>query len=392
MRPPPVLSWGDAVDQRLQNYYLANAIGLGAALVGVSAVYVAGVHSPMVLIDMVVMSVALTIVLVGIPLTRRYGAAAAVGAMVASTTVFGLGATWVSPFLAPLAVTAQLVPLTAALAHVGRRVIRSVLAVTLVVGPLTVAIAEVRRPDAEGIHPLAAAASSAVALPFIIVVLAMAIQDNYRRLAEQADALRESRSQIVSVADATRRGLERDLHDGAQQRLVLMSVELGRMRSLLAEGRADEADAVAATVVRHNHEALQELRDLAQGIYPPLLAERGLPPALRAASRRCVVACTVDADDVPRYDEVVEAAVYFCILEALQNVVKHSGASEVHVALSARPRLTFEVVDDGRGFDVSEHHASGGLLGMQARIVAAGGRLEVASVPGEGTTVRGTFA
>ena len=388
----PVLSWGEAVDPRLQNYYLANLIGLGGALIGVSVVYAAGVHSPMVLATMVVMAVALTIVLAGIPLTRTWGPAAAVAAMSASTMVFGLGATWSSPFLAPLAVTAQLVPLTAALAHVGRRVIRSVLAVTLVVGPLTVAIAELRRPDAEGIHPMAAAISSAAALPFIIVVLAMAIQDNYRRLAEQRDALRESRAQIVSVADATRRGLERDLHDGAQQRLVLMSVELGRMRSLLAEGNTAEADEVAAAVVRHHHEALSELRDLAQGIYPPLLAERGLRPALRAAARRCVVPCTVDADDLPRYDEAVEAAVYFCILEALQNVVKHSGAGEVRVELTAGPRLVFEVTDDGAGFDPREHPASGGLLGMQARIAAAGGRLEVSSAPGEGTTVRGLLS
>jgi signal transduction histidine kinase len=257
----------------------------------------------MVRADLAVMAVALSVVLIGIPLTRTGGAPAAVWAMVASTAVFGLGVTWSSPFLVPLAVTAQLVPLTAALAHVGRRVIRGVLGTTLVVGPATVALAELRRPVAEGIHPTAAAIAAAVALPFIIVVLAMAIQDNYRRLADHADALRESRSQIVSVADATRRGLERDLHDGAQNRLVLMSVELGRLRTLLTQGRTTEAAEVVTAVIRHNHDALQELRELAQGIYPPLLAERGLPPALRAAARRCVIACTVDADDIPRYDE-----------------------------------------------------------------------------------------
>ena len=312
-------------------------------------------------------------------------------AMVASAAVFGLGAVWSSPFLAAVAVTAQFVPLTAALAHVGPRVIRPVLVVTLLVGSATVAVAELRRPDAELIAPIAAAVSSAVALPFIILVLAMAIRENNRRLADQADALRESRAQIVSVADATRRGLERDLHDGAQNRLVLMSVELGRLRSLLAQGRTREAAEVVAAVVRHNHDALQELRELAQGIYPPLLAERGLPPALRAAARRCAISCTVDADDIPRYDEAVEAAVYFCILEALQNAVKHSGAADVRVQLTADPLLVFEVRDDGAGFDAKEQQQSGGLLGMQARIAAAGGRLEVSSAPGAGTTVRGSF-
>ena len=388
----PLLHWADSLDPRLQRFYLANVVCLASALVVLAIAYVAGLRSPMVLADLVVMAVALVIVLVGIPLTRTGGTSAAVWAMVASTAVFGLGATWSSPFLAPLAVTAQLVPLTAALAHVGRRVIASVLALTLVLGPLTVALAELRRPVAEEIQPMAAAISSAAGLPLIILVLAMAIRDNYRRLAEQTDALRESRAQIVSVADATRRGLERDLHDGAQNRLVLMSVELGRLRTLLAEGRTGEAEEVVAAVVRHNHEALQELRELAQGIYPPLLAERGLPPALRAAARRCVISCTVDSDDIPRYDEAVEAAVYFCILEALQNVVKHSGAAEVKVQLTADPRLVFEVTDDGAGFDVGEQFGSGGLLGMQARIAAAGGRLEVASAPGEGTTVRGTFS
>ncbi|HXH80887.1 sensor histidine kinase [Nocardioides sp.] len=386
-----VLGWADSLDPRLQRYYLANLLGLFSALVALTIAYAVGLRSPMVEADIGVMSVALIIILVGIPLARNRGATAAVWAMVASSAVFGLGAVWSSPFLAPIAVTAQFVPLTAALAHVGPRVIRAVLVITLLVGSATVAVAELRRPDAELIAPIAAAISSAVALPFIIAVLAMAIRENNRRLAEQADALRESRSQIVSVADATRRGLERDLHDGAQNRLVLMSVELGRLRSLLAEGRTSEAAEVVAAVVRHNHDALQELRELAQGIYPPLLAERGLPPALRAAARRCAISCTVDADDIPRYDEAVEAAVYFCILEALQNAVKHSGAPEVRVHLSAERQLRFEVIDDGAGFDVHVRQASGGLLGMQARLAAAGGRLEVVSVQGRGTTVRGTF-
>lgn len=384
-------SWGDSLDPRLQRYYLANLAGLASALVALSVAYAAGIRSPMVRADIGVMSFALVIVLAGIPLARHGGATAVVWTMVISTAVFGLGATWNSPFLAPLAVTAQFVPLTAALAYIGRFSIRAVLANTLVVGSAIVAIAELRRPDAEVVEPVAAAISGAAALPTIILVLALAIRDNYQRLAEQSDALRESRTQIVTVADATRRGLERDLHDGAQNRLVLMSVELGRLRTLLAEGRTAEASEVVAAVVRHNRDALQELRDLAQGIYPPLLAERGLPPALRAAARRCTIACTVDADDIPRYDEAVEAAAYFCILEALQNVVKHSGAAEVRVHLTADPRLVFEVTDDGAGFDVDEHVDSGGLLGMKARIAAAGGRLEVASAPGQGTRVRGTF-
>lgn len=388
----PVLTWADSLDPRLQHYYLANLAGLASALVGLTIAYVVGLRSPMVVADLGVMTVALIIVLVGIPLTRTRGATTAVWAMVASAAVFGLGAVWSSPFLAPIAVTAQFVPLTAAMAHVGQRVIRAVLVFTLLVGSATVAVAELRRPDAELIEPIAAAISSAVALPLIISVLAMAIRENNRRLSEQTEALRESRAQIVSVADSTRRGLERDLHDGAQNRLVLMSVELGRLRSLLAQGRTSEAAEVVAAVVRHNHDALQELRELAQGIYPPLLAERGLPPALRAAARRCAISCTVDADDIPRYDEAVEAAVYFCILEALQNAVKHSGAADVRVQLTAEPLLVFEVSDDGAGFDAKEKQQSGGLLGMQARIAAAGGRLDVSSAPGVGTTVRGTFA
>ncbi len=386
-----VLHWGDSLDPRLQRYYLANVAGLASALIALTIVYAAGVRGQIVLTNIAVMAIALTIVLVGIPLSRTGGATAAVWAMVVSTAVFGLGASWVTPFLVPLAVTAQLVPLTAALAYVGRRVLRAVLATTLAVGPVAVAIAELRRPVAESIQPIQAAVAGAVALPFIIVVLALSIRENYRRLAEQTEALLESRTQIVTVADATRRGLERDLHDGAQNRLVLMSVELGRLRALLSEGRTEEAGEVVAVVVRHNHEALHELRDLAQGIYPPLLAERGLPAALRAAARRCAIACTVDAEGVPRYDAVVEAASYFCILEALQNVVKHSGASEVRVQLTADDRLRFEVIDDGAGFDVHEQVGSGGLLGMQARLAAAGGRLEVVSVLGKGTTVRGIF-
>ena len=135
--------------------------------------------------------------------------------------------------------------------------------------------------------------------------------------------------------------------------------------------------------------ALEDLRDLARGIYPPLLADRGLTVALDAQARKAVVPTTVDADGISRFDRQVEAAVYFCTLEALQNVAKYAGATAATVRLRSDDGwLSFEVQDDGRGFELD--HASGsGIQGMADRLDAIGGSLEIDSAPGTGTVVRG---
>jgi signal transduction histidine kinase len=206
------------------------------------------------------------------------------------------------------------------------------------------------------------------------------------RLVEE---LRASQRRIVAAQDAERRRLERNIHDGAQQQLVALSV-----KARLARGAADRDPAkttdLLGQIESELQTALEDLRDLARGIYPPLLADKGLGAALEAQARRSPLPVTVDSDRLGRYPQEVEAAVYFSCLEALQNVAKHAEASAVTVTLSqANGHLTFEVADDGAGFDPGSTGYGTGLQGIADRVGALHGDLAVSSKPGGGTTVVG---
>jgi signal transduction histidine kinase len=193
----------------------------------------------------------------------------------------------------------------------------------------------------------------------------------------------------VAAQDLERRRLERNLHDGAQQHLVALKVKLGLLRAL-ARKDAEKTEKLAEELSNDADEALETLRDLARGIYPPLLADKGLGPALEAQARKTSLPVTVDADGLGRYPQGLEAAVYFCVLEALQNVSKYAQASNVAVRLRASgPELCWEVRDDGSGFHMGSVKKGSGLLNMQDRVEALGGSLEIATRPGAGTTLVG---
>lgn len=202
--------------------------------------------------------------------------------------------------------------------------------------------------------------------------------------------LRESRRRIVTAQDERAKKLERDLHDGAQQQLVALSVQLKLARSLVERDPA-KAGEMLDGLQEMTSGALEDLRDLARGIYPPLLADKGLPTALEAQARKAPVPVRVEANGVGRYPQEVESAVYFCTLEALNNVTKYAAANAAQVTLSQdNGRLTFSVTDDGRGFDPSVAGHGTGLQGMADRLDALGGELRVQSTPGGGTTITGT--
>jgi signal transduction histidine kinase len=196
-----------------------------------------------------------------------------------------------------------------------------------------------------------------------------------------------SRRRLVEAQDAERRRIERNLHDGAQQQLIALAIQLG----LLAES-ADDPDLVRQAIPDLKAQisaALDDLRALARGIYPPLLAEQGLVMALRAQAARSPVPVLIEAGQVGRYPQDTESTVYFCTLEALQNVAKHARASRVTVRLSGSGgALEFSVSDDGAGFPAGTSHGSG-LQGMSDRLAAHGGTLTVRSRPGQGTTITG---
>jgi len=210
------------------------------------------------------------------------------------------------------------------------------------------------------------------------------------QLMEHVEQLRASRRRLVGAQDEERRKLERNLHDGAQQQLVALSVKL-RLAEDLAVRDPERTKAMLADLQAETGQAIDDLRDLARGIYPPLLADKGLVAALEAQARKASISVTVRAEgDIARYPQQVEAAVYFCTLEALNNVAKYSGAAGADVRLArSNGYLTFEVIDDGAGFDPSVTSYGTGLRGMADRVDALGGRLEVRSRPGAGTTVSG---
>jgi signal transduction histidine kinase len=201
--------------------------------------------------------------------------------------------------------------------------------------------------------------------------------------------LQASRARIVSAADLERRKLERNLHDGAQQHLVALAVKL-RLVQRLGEGDPAAALAMVEEVRADALATIEELRTLAHGIYPPVLMDKGLPAALSSAADRASLPVTVTVTGVERYPQELEAAMYFCCLEALQNAGKHAGdGATVDIHLThAKGELRFTVTDDGVGFDASTGGGHG-FVNMADRLGALGGTLEVISTPFGGTRVEG---
>jgi signal transduction histidine kinase len=224
------------------------------------------------------------------------------------------------------------------------------------------------------------------------VRLTLELEGRLRELAAQADELRASRQRIVAAQDAERRRLERDIHDGAQQHLVAIAVNARLARQVL-DSAPVRTGALLDEINAQVEDALETLRALARGIFPSVLADRGLVPALRAHLTRSASPARLDADASvarARFDRRIESAMYFCCLEALQNAAKHAAGAPVRVDLSAEPdSLTFSVSDEGPGFDNKRSHSGTGLQGMLDRMAAVGGTLEVVSTTGRGTTIRG---
>jgi signal transduction histidine kinase len=203
------------------------------------------------------------------------------------------------------------------------------------------------------------------------------------------EELRASRQRLVTAQDGERRRLERNIHDGAQQELVALAVQL-RLAEEIASGKAPEVAEMLSRIKVAAQEALDNLRDLARGIYPPLLADKGLAVALEAQARKAPIPVEVVPNGVGRYPQEAEATAYFCVLEALQNAAKYAEASGVVVRLGEEDgHLVFSVADQGRGFDPLSTPRGAGLQNMADRVEAIGGSIEVTSTPGEGTTVTG---
>jgi signal transduction histidine kinase len=230
-----------------------------------------------------------------------------------------------------------------------------------------------------------------VALALHNVELDSALQESLEEVRRQANELQASRARIVAASDAARRQIERNLHDGAQQHLVALAVNV-RLARKLAETDPEASVELLDQLGLDLQDAVQELRALAHGIYPPLLIDRGLEEALRAAAGRAALPTDVISSDLGRYSPDTEAAAYFCCMEALQNAGKHAGegSSATVRVWEDGDRLFFEVSDDGAGFEMAGAAGKGaGFVNMSDRVGAVGGTLNVESAVGRGTTISG---
>ena len=214
------------------------------------------------------------------------------------------------------------------------------------------------------------------------------LESRLAELSVRAEELRASRQRLVDVQDAERRLLERDIHDGAQQHLVALAVNL-RLAETLSHRSPERADVLLAGQEQAAADAIETLVHMSRGIYPRLLADRGLVPALESAVTHSPVPVTVVARDIGRYPPTVEAAVYFCCLEAVQNAAKHAGASTVCVELRAEPEGVDCVIDDdGSGFDPYAVSAGSGLANMRDRVESIGGWLSIETSGSGGARIR----
>jgi len=210
-------------------------------------------------------------------------------------------------------------------------------------------------------------------------------------LRRQVRELQRSRDRVVSAADEARRSLEHDLDSGPQQQLVAVKVKLGPLRRLAEQAGAERTAGVLVDIESQAGDAIQAVRDFAAGIYPPLLGAEGLVVALRQDAQRAALPVEVDGDGVGRYPRDIESAVYFSILEALQNTAKYAEASRAWVQLGERNGdLWFEVHDNGSGFDTTHVNRGAGLNGIADRLDTIGGTWTITSTPGHGTMVAGT--
>ncbi len=401
---------------RLRRFLIGVAILDWSAVVFVLVVWATVVPSGWLLLLALMVMATGAVTLAGVvPLRRgRAGLEPAVACLAVAEWSISLVSTTIAPFAWPILVFAALVPAVVAVPYVSKRSLHRYLGVSLAVSCAVTALGVLQ--DVTGFSARTPAwVIDAVSITFVPAMAAMLIMlalanrahlqnlleaalqanDDLRRseeaLAHAVDELRASRARVVAATDNERRRIARDLHDGSQQRLAALGLNLSVVRELLKRSPDEAAEALArlrASVT----EAQADLRGLVHGIYPPALTEHGVVMALGSATSYGPNVVRLVAEDVGRHPPDIEAAVYFCCSEALQNAAKHAGpeaAVRVTLSVSEPGWLCFEVQDDGPGFDPATARGGGGFVSMRDRAGALGGELEVTSAPGAGTVVRG---
>jgi signal transduction histidine kinase len=399
---------------RLRTFLVADA-ALTAGSVGfILVVWTTVVPSRWLLLLALMVMVAGGIMLLGLVPLRQGRVDRAMSCLAVANWAIAVAATAIATFAWPILVFAALLPAVVSVPYVSRRSLHRYLGVSLATSCVVTALGVLQdvtgfAAETPGWVIEAVTITFVPAMAGLLVMLSLANRAHLQRLLDAAleanlelrrseeslaaavDELRASRARVVAATDEERRRIARDLHDGAQQRLAALGLNLSVVRELLKRSPDDAAEALAR--LRGSvTEAQADLRALVHGIYPPALTEHGLVEALGSTASYGPNVVRLVAGDVGRHPPDVEAAVYFCCLEALQNAAKHAGAEatvQVTIALGEPGWLRFEVEDDGRGFDPATARGGGGFVSMRDRVGALGGEIEVTSRPGHGTAVRG---
>jgi signal transduction histidine kinase len=296
--------------------------------------------------------------------------------------------TAVTPFVLPLITVVILLPVVLMVPYLERVAFRRMIGIAIGVDFAATVVALVHALDVQDKAPIwVIRAILVLGIPGTVGLVALVAWQNYLGLNAQTLRLRESRSRVVMAADQERRRVERDLHDGTQQRLVALAVQVGLLRRIVPRD-PDRALAMIDQLSIDLDEAMSELRNLAHGVYPPLLGQRGLVEALQAAAARSTLPATVQSTNVGRYDQAVETAVYFCCLEAMQNAAKHAGDASIDITIDGSHHLLCTVRDNGAGFDQAAVPFGHGFINMSDRVGAVGGTVQVDASPNAGTKVR----
>lgn len=383
-------------DMRLRRYLAVNLVGLWGTVLSLTVTRVTVIDSATMFWTIVVLTIGALAMTLGYVLAQRGRTRAS--AIVVILAGWGISAaiTWISPFILPVALIALLLPVVMVIDYLPHSLRTPAMATTTVLTGVIAGIGERRRFsfDVMELEPDLAAILVALFSAMVSGLVLLGLWQRMRRLTEQADELRRSRSRLVTASMEARRAIERDLHDGAQQRLAGLAGDLGRASRLIE--RDPVAGRMALTELQAQlQQAIKELRDLARGIYPAVLTEGGLSVALPEVGRRTALPCSVDVRRAGRHIPEVEAAVYFCCTEAIHNADRHSGATHIDVAVWGGADdpfgMHFMVRDDGAGLPDGLGGTSSGLQGMRDRIRAAGGELSITGPRGRGTRVSGHF-
>jgi signal transduction histidine kinase len=383
---------GSVPELGLRRLLWINVGTTATAVIMLLAVHLLVYASPYVLVLAALVACAGGVMALGSFPLRAGRPAAAVAYLAVANYLAALLATSIATFAMPVLLVSSLLPAVLAVPYVSRGLLRWYVAGSFVTALGVAMLGSLQ--DVTGFSddlPTWVPPTVIVGFtPFVAGMVAFMALTNATALRANAEALRVSRARVVAAGDRERRRIERDLHDGAQQRLTGVAVRLARTQERIAE--VEPAAAGELGELRQElRGAIVELRDLAHGIYPPALTERGLTAAVRNALATFPLPVAAELSAAGRYPPGAENAVYFCCLEALQNVLKHApSATRVAITLAELDAtLRFEVQDDGPGFDQSAQASGVGFDNMADRLGAVGGDVAVTSALGRGTSVVG---